>query len=102
MPSNSRSNSDPPARITFVKQLADPSDIDAARTSSAPISKVRAVVFGYWNEPVSVEIATNRFSAIARSIGNCSALDQFEKNLASRGRNRIDVIRDRRSAGLLG
>ena len=32
--------------------------------------QVRAVVFGYWNDPVSVEMATKRFSAMAWSIGS--------------------------------
>ena len=61
------------------------------RRMSAAISKVRAVVFGYWNEPVSVEMAAKRFSAIASSSGKILALEQLEKNLAGRGRDRIDV-----------
>ena len=52
---------------------------------------MRAVVFGYWNEPVSVEMATKRFSAIAAIERQFLALEQLEKNLPGGRRGRIDV-----------
>ncbi len=46
-----------------------PPTFTPSRMSAAPISYVRALVCGYWNEPVSVEIAAKRFVAMSRSSG---------------------------------
>ena len=52
---------------------------------------MRAVVFGYWKEPVSVEIATKRFSAISQMSGKSCTGEKFVENLSGRRRGGIDV-----------